>query len=570
MKKRKSTDEVTKLIYLMILIFCIAICLLSFLIFETSSSIVTRQAEREAKHFSQKASVLIDSTIQKDIAVLENLVHTYSSSLNEKNTLVNQNKILTQFDLIFQVSVNGYLINKSKEENNFPVDFRNMKFYKQVLNEQKSSLFFISEKLLDNNSFVLAVPILSGGKLTGILAAITPANKIFEQLSHLKPSESTSTLVFDSEKNLLNQDIKTKENTPKQAWAAQDFQAIEKTYLQDKKDVFQFRKNEFEYLVGYQKLQMENWSIALATPMDVILKDAYQLRHNVMILTGAFLFFTLILTMLITYRAQKLHYSVEKNLVALRTIQTKLINSSKMSALGEMAGGIAHEINTPLGVITLRASQAKRLLAREPLDLDNVKTYIETIENVAKQIAKIVQGLRAFSGSGEKERSVITSVRSIFDNTLILCTERLKQREITLIDELQDKNLGFECKAIQISQVLLNLINNACDAVTPLEEKWIRISARETAGKIEISVMNSGPKIPAEIRDKIMQPFFTTKDIGQGTGLGLSLSKGIVEAHHGRLYLDIVSENTRFVAEIPTRPPERKKPTNENANSPNA
>jgi two-component system sensor histidine kinase DctS len=116
----------------------------------------------------------------------------------------------------------------------------------------------------------------------------------------------------------------------------------------------------------------------------------------------------------------------------------------------------------------------------------------------------------------------------------------------------------LECRAVQISQVLLNLINNACDAISSLNEKWILINAIERNNLIEISVTNSGPKIPAHIREKLMQPFFTTKEVGMGTGLGLSLSKTIAEAHGGRLYLDLGAENTRFVLELPKISPARK------------
>ena len=120
-----------------------------------------------------------------------------------------------------------------------------------------------------------------------------------------------------------------------------------------------------------------------------------------------------------------------------QALEMQLIESAKFSLLGEMAGGVAHEINTPLGVITLRASQIKRVLEKEPINIDTIKNYIDIIEKVAQQIAKIVLGLRSFSRSGDQDKFVLTSLRSIFDNTFILCSERLIQREVKLIDELK-------------------------------------------------------------------------------------------------------------------------------------
>ena len=300
-------------------------------------------------------------------------------------------------------------------------------------------------------------------------------------------------------------------------------------------------------------MEIQNWSVLVSLPVNEVLIDVYQLRRNTFILTSIFLLISIIFTVIIQNRAQKLHLLVSQALISLRNLQTKLVSSSKMSALGEMAGGVAHEINTPLGVITLRASQIKRVLDKEPINIDTIKNYIDIIEKVAQQIAKIVLGLRSFSRSGDQDKFILTSLRSIFDNTFILCSERLIQREVKLIDELNDNNLSINCRSVQISQVLLNLINNACDAIMNQNDKWIKIFVDQTESNIKINVMNSGEKISKDIQDKIMQPFFTTKDIGQGTGLGLSISKGIIESHGGKLYLDTLSKHTVFIIEIPKK-----------------
>jgi signal transduction histidine kinase len=109
----------------------------------------------------------------------------------------------------------------------------------------------------------------------------------------------------------------------------------------------------------------------------------------------------------------------------------------------------------------------------------------------------------------------------------------------------------LDCREVQLSQVILNLLNNAFDAISELPNKWVHLESRMNEGIIEIRVIDSGSGIPEELREKILQPFFTTKEVGQGTGLGLSISKGIIESHGGTLSIDIKSQNTCFVIQIP-------------------
>jgi signal transduction histidine kinase len=111
--------------------------------------------------------------------------------------------------------------------------------------------------------------------------------------------------------------------------------------------------------------------------------------------------------------------------------------------------------------------------------------------------------------------------------------------------------LAIECRPSQIEQVIINLLNNAFDAVSPLSDKWVRLDFTNFHDKIQIAVTDSGEKISPEIVEKLMLPFFTTKEIGKGTGLGLSISKGIVEDHQGKMYFDSFSSHTRFVVELP-------------------
>jgi signal transduction histidine kinase len=236
-------------------------------------------------------------------------------------------------------------------------------------------------------------------------------------------------------------------------------------------------------------------------------------------------------------------------LTALSENKQKMIQSEKMASLGEMAAGIAHEINNPLAIIIGKTERSMR--RTEKLSVEQSKIEFEELNSTAKIITKIVKSLLKFSRSAESDPREIVNINSILLESLNLCTERLKKRDIAL--HLGSTiNVDIYCKPVQVSQVFINLINNAADAVQNEPDKWIRIESQMLEqNKVLISITDSGPGIPESIVSKIMQPFYTTKDVGKGTGLGLSISKGIVEEHGGLLYLDRSSKNTRFQIELP-------------------
>jgi len=233
----------------------------------------------------------------------------------------------------------------------------------------------------------------------------------------------------------------------------------------------------------------------------------------------------------------------------------KMITTSKFSALGEMSGAIAHEINNPLTIIHGKAGQLKEMAEEGTLTVDAVSDAAGKIEKTALRISKIVKALRSFSRDGEKDPFDIVLISELMDDTIEFCRERFRKHSIDLVIEDFDPSLTVECQPIQLSQVLLNLLINANDAVANLPEKWVRIGVSENKDAMVFRVTDSGSGIPDALRDKIMQPFFTTKEVGRGTGIGLSVSKGIVESHQGELRLDESSPNTSFVVELPLRQP---------------
>lgn len=217
---------------------------------------------------------------------------------------------------------------------------------------------------------------------------------------------------------------------------------------------------------------------------------------------------------------------------------------SKFSALGVMSSGIAHEINNPLTVIKAKVHQIKkdfRTSSEEKMIHD-----LDIISRTTDRIYKIVKGLRAFARDASEDPFEKLTSRQIIQASLDLCHERFQQFgvEVKIAEQAEFSINGRES---QLVQVLVNLLSNAFDAIQNLNEKWIAIDVTD----YKISVTDSGQGIPKHIAQKLMQPFFTTKEVGKGVGLGLSISKGIIDDHGGYFYLDEQSLNTCFVIEFP-------------------
>ncbi len=231
--------------------------------------------------------------------------------------------------------------------------------------------------------------------------------------------------------------------------------------------------------------------------------------------------------------------------------RVKVMAASKLSALGEMAGGIAHEINNPLAIIHGRVEKILRLIERGLIDNDKIKEELRSLLVTSERISNIIRGLRKVAREGDKDPFLEAKPRDIIEETLGFCHERLRAMDIEVRVGGNGLDTPFACREVQISQVLLNLISNSKDAVAELKERWIDIQAVDEKDHVRIVVTDSGAGIEKALREKIMAPFFTTKEVGKGTGLGLSISDGIAKEHGGTLTLDASSKHTRFVLEIP-------------------
>lgn len=229
-------------------------------------------------------------------------------------------------------------------------------------------------------------------------------------------------------------------------------------------------------------------------------------------------------------------------------------HAAKMASLGEMAGGIAHEINNPLAIINGRLEQLLLRQDRNQLTPEMLRDNILKLQKTVFRIERIISSLRRFSREGSNDPCELIPVSDLIAMTLDLCLERFERFQVQLNRDVAIDGL-VECRPVEISQVILNLLNNAMDAVRVdgVAVKEVTLRVLENDNDFLFQIEDSGKGVPESLREKIMQPFFTTKDVGQGTGLGLSISLGIARRHHGELTLLVDRPQTVFQLRLPKR-----------------
>ncbi len=225
--------------------------------------------------------------------------------------------------------------------------------------------------------------------------------------------------------------------------------------------------------------------------------------------------------------------------------------ASRHAALGELAAGIAHEINNPLGVIAGFAGLMKSQLDRGELDRDVLHEKLGQIEETVARISEITDSLRTFSSDVPPERREVCELRSLVEETFGLVAERTRIGGISLENDVPE-SLMVNVNRVQFAQVLMNLLTNSLHAIEGLTDRWIKVTASVSGANVCMEFIDSGKGIDPEIVDKIMTPFYSTKALGEGTGLGLSISLGIMRSLGGGLRYVNGSPNTTFHLDLPS------------------
>jgi PAS domain S-box-containing protein len=234
--------------------------------------------------------------------------------------------------------------------------------------------------------------------------------------------------------------------------------------------------------------------------------------------------------------------------------------AARLATLGEAAGGIAHEINNPLNVLVGVAELMMAKFEKDGLiEKEKLVEYCEKIVKYSMRIAKIVKGLRSISRDASQDPFAEVSLSVLLDETFELCRQQFATRGIALVARVTDVDISVLGRFAQLSQIIMNLLNNARDAIDGKSEPTIYVEVTKNMKFGILRVWDSGDGVPTEIDSKVMNPFFTTKPAGKGTGLGLSISNSIAHSHGGSLRLNREISGSCFELQLPLFKEENKK-----------
>ena len=273
---------------------------------------------------------------------------------------------------------------------------------------------------------------------------------------------------------------------------------------------------------------------------------------------GQTLFLDLV-AVLITYDHKPALLGIGQDITQRKIMEKAVIETEKLAGIGTLAAGMAHEINSPLQVITgYTDSISREIKTGALLQTEKLDRKIASIDRSAWRIAAIVQSLLTYARPSA-DRNDHHSLNNIIEDTLLLIEHQLHSwSNITIEKELAADLPPLKCDSNRITQVLINLLTNAADAMPDGGQITIRTQADADNKHIILQISDSGPGIPESMKDKIFDPFFTTKDIGKGTGLGLSVVRGIVTAHSGEISVENApNKGAIFTIYLPEEAPRR-------------
>jgi len=239
-----------------------------------------------------------------------------------------------------------------------------------------------------------------------------------------------------------------------------------------------------------------------------------------------------------------------------RLSRMQLNQSAKMATLGEMATGLAHEINQPLNVMRMAVVNVLKRLGRGDVDIDYLTEKLNRIDTQVQRAARVVDHMRVFGRRSEIEEQLFDPAQAV-EGTVSMLAEGLKGKGVQLRVGERAEPVQVRGHVDQLEQVLINLLVNARDALLSRREKdrdfqpWISLEVERDENIIRLVVQDNGGGIDPRLLERIFEPFFTTKPVGVGTGLGLSVSYGIVDQMGGQLSVSNVDEGARFRIELP-------------------
>jgi histidine kinase len=323
------------------------------------------------------------------------------------------------------------------------------------------------------------------------------------------------------------------------------------------KEVYGYSKEELlqsSFLNFFEEGEHQNYALEL--------RNASILNHVRQVTREGLSIFVNIRVSPYEHLGRKALLVTSSDVIRIMVIKQQLTQASKMATLGEMATGIAHELNQPLSVIKTASSFLLNWLRKGQRLTDEVlRTMLEEIDGHVDRASGIINHIRQFGRKTETVREPL-QVNQVLQRALEIFSQQLKLRDIEVVRVLADDLPPILADPNRLEQVFINLLINARDAI---EEKQERFPQSETAHQIEVvtrrqqnsvivEIRDTGIGVPASLIDKIFEPFFTTKPMGKGTGLGLSISYGIVQEFQGTLRVDTTeNEGSNFIIQFPAQ-----------------
>ncbi|MEJ5287533.1 MAG: hypothetical protein CH6_0831 [Candidatus Kapaibacterium sp.] len=425
------------------------------------------------------------------------------------------------------------------------IDYSNESWFRKLIEKQER--YVITDIYLGFRHFphfTIALKKYHNGN-TFILRSTLEPTKIYEFLL-------SSTVFRDVLLTLINQEGKYQLSNPRLGSVLEQSPFLPP--LKPKVGVLKTEINGKNYPYGYCWLAQTQWCvIVLSENPEAFLSTSFE-RYS-LLLSAAFMFF---LAIVIFFRAKKIvQYEKEKEIAEMEKniARSQLEHASKLATIGELAAGIAHEINNPLAIIASEAGLIKDLLNpefKQNVTPEEIIAHLDIIQNSAFRARDITRKLMTFVRKDNLKLDYY-DVNQIIEELL----EGFIEHELYVSNIKVEKNLQPNLQKVYVDanslkQVIMNLLSNARDAITPPGK--ITISTRQEGKNILISVKDTGCGISKEQMEKIFMPFFTTKPVGKGTGLGLSVSYNIVKSFGGTIEVEsLVGKGSTFTIVLPIK-----------------
>ena len=321
----------------------------------------------------------------------------------------------------------------------------------------------------------------------------------------------------------------------------------------------EFESQNKKIFVGGIWLEQKDWLLVIEEDMRGELQPLFETQTATWALVGSGIAFIIIGTLMIT---RMIVAQQERSNREQAQLNEELIQSSKMAALGKLAAGVAHEVNNPLAVIREKAGWMRDLLEEEDVRASaNFQEFEDAVDKIEQHVERAGNVVHRMLGFARRMEPVCNDlyINDVLKQTTAFLDNEIRFRNIELVWNLAPDVPTIQSDASQIQQVILNLFNNAIDAIDRNGHIKVTTGYEAESDMVSISLRDDGPGMDKEVQRRIFDPFFTTKKVGEGTGLGLSISYSIINKLGGTIRFESeVGQGTEFVIHLPVKHHDRK------------